>query len=98
MVFQDGGGFIGEKGTYRAPVVFDNLIHRKELPVIDRHFHQSGNRAVRQPARAAVRNRSFEYDTPSDQYVRFLEKEILPEVKKNYNLRTDAAGSGNLRR
>src|SRR5947208_52557 len=39
-------------------------------------------------------NRSFEYDTLSDQYVRFLEKEILPEVAKKYNLRTDAAGRG----
>src|SRR5260370_12745050 len=37
-------------------------------------------------------NRSFEYDTLSDQYVRFLEKEILPEVAKKYNLRPDAAG------
>jgi enterochelin esterase family protein len=37
-------------------------------------------------------NRSFEYDTLSDQYVRFLEKEILPEVAKKYNLRRDAAG------
>ncbi len=37
-------------------------------------------------------NRSFEYDTLSDQYARFLEKEILPEVGKTYNLRKDAAG------
>src|SRR5207302_4523633 len=37
-------------------------------------------------------NRSFEYDTLSDQYARFLEKEILPEVSKEYNLRKDAAG------
>src|SRR5437868_10484896 len=37
-------------------------------------------------------NRSFEYDTLSDQYDRLLEKEILPEVGKTLNLRQDAAG------
>src|SRR5579871_3377645 len=33
MVFQDGNGFVSETGSYRAPVVFDNLIYRKEMPV-----------------------------------------------------------------
>src|SRR6266446_2283075 len=37
-------------------------------------------------------NRSFEYDTLSPQYATFLEKEILPEVGKEYKLRQDAAG------
>src|SRR6202008_4214100 len=37
-------------------------------------------------------NRSFEYDTLSDQYARFLEQEILPAVGKTVNLRADAAG------
>jgi enterochelin esterase family protein len=37
------------------------------------------------------RNRSFEYDTLSDQYARFLLEEILPEVQKSVNLRQDAA-------
>src|SRR5581483_1641237 len=36
-------------------------------------------------------NRSFEYDTLSDQYARFLLEEILPEVEKTVNLRHDAA-------
>ena len=33
MVFQDGGRFIAEDGRWRVPVVFDNLIHRSEMPV-----------------------------------------------------------------
>src|SRR5205807_10419370 len=37
-------------------------------------------------------NRSFKYHTLSNKYVTFLEKEILPEVAKNYKLREDAAG------
>src|SRR2546425_10825396 len=27
MVFQDGGGYIGAKGQWRVPIVFDNLIY-----------------------------------------------------------------------
>ncbi|MCY2988023.1 MAG: alpha/beta hydrolase-fold protein, partial [Planctomycetota bacterium] len=34
-------------------------------------------------------NRSFEYDTLSDQYARFLTEEILPEVGKRYKLTED---------
>src|SRR5439155_22076347 len=44
------------------------------------------------PTGKARSNRSFEYDTPSNPYGQFLEKEILPEVAKTVKLRTDAAG------
>src|SRR5262249_900501 len=33
MVFQDGGSYVNEKGDFRVPIVFDNLIHKKEMPV-----------------------------------------------------------------
>jgi enterochelin esterase family protein len=33
MVFQDGAGYIKTDGNWRVPVVFDNLIHKKEMPV-----------------------------------------------------------------
>src|SRR3712207_3669756 len=33
MIFQDGGGLVGEKSTWQAPVVLDNLIHKREMPV-----------------------------------------------------------------
>ncbi|HKB04088.1 MAG TPA: alpha/beta hydrolase-fold protein [Gemmataceae bacterium] len=93
MVFQDGGGFVSEKGGYRVPVVLDNLIHRKELPVMIGVFINPGD--VPAAGQSGVRrNRSFEYDTLSPQYVSFLEKEILPEVSKSYKLRSDAAGRG----
>src|ERR1044072_5187070 len=32
MVFQDGMGYISANGSYRVPVVFDNLIAAKEMP------------------------------------------------------------------
>lgn len=33
MIFQDGGGPVNVTGEMRVPVVFDNLIHKKEMPV-----------------------------------------------------------------
>src|SRR5262245_64149700 len=30
MVFQDGAGYVNPEGSWRVPVVFDNLIHKKE--------------------------------------------------------------------
>src|SRR5262245_14968095 len=93
MVFQDGGNYQNDMGQFRVPVVLDNLIHRQEVPVMIGIFVNPG--VV--PAAGAGQgrsNRSFEYDTPSAQYVTFLEKEILPEVGKEYRLRQDAAGRG----
>ncbi|MBN9121710.1 MAG: esterase family protein [Planctomycetes bacterium] len=92
MVFQDGGGYVGEKGAFRVPVVFDNLIHKKEMPVTVGIFINPGTFPSADPKGKARSNRSFEYDTLSDQYAKFLEKEILPEVGKTVKLRPDAAG------
>jgi enterochelin esterase family protein len=87
MVFQDGNTYQKADGQFRVPIVFDNLIHKKEMPVTIGIFLEPGGKQG-QPRG----NRSFEYDTLSDQYAHFLEKEILPEVAKDFNLRTDAAG------
>jgi enterochelin esterase-like enzyme len=93
MVFQDGLGYANEDGGFRVPVVLDNLIAKKEVPVIIAIFIQPGDiPAVNR--KGGRSNRSFEYDTLSNQYVTFLEKEILPEVGKTYKLRQDAAGRG----
>ena len=90
MVFQDGHTYVDEQGQFRVPVVLDNLIHRGELPVMIGIFidpgHQ-GDEPLESPWKA--RNRSFEYDTLSDQYSRFLLDEILPEVSKQYKLTDD---------
>jgi len=92
MVFQDGGGFVGDTGSYRAPIVFDNLIHKGEMPVTIGIFVNPGNVPGSDTGKKGRSNRSFEYDTPSNQFVTFLEKEIFPEVEKSYNLRKDPAG------
>jgi enterochelin esterase family protein len=99
MVFQDGGGYVSEKGTYRATVVMDNLIAAGEMPVTIGIFINPGNDPVKNPPpkpgenrRPGASNRSFEYDTLSDQYARFLLEEILPEVSKTYKLTDDPEG------
>lgn len=78
MVFQDGGSL-----RNYVPTVFDNLIASGEMPVTVGIFVNPGEFA------GGRRNRSFEYDTLSDQYARFLLEEILPEVEKTVNLRQD---------
>lgn len=89
MVFQDGGNYVNENGPFRVPVVFDNLIHRKEIPVVVGIFINPGVFPPEKPGAKPVSNRSFEYDTLSDQYARFLIEEILPEVGKQVSLSAD---------
>jgi enterochelin esterase-like enzyme len=74
--------------------VFDNLIQQKKIPVMVGIFINPGNVPASDPKEKPRSNRSFEYDTLSDQYATFLAKEILPEVGKNLNLRKDADGRG----
>ncbi len=92
MVFQDGGGYVSTNGQYRVPIVFDNLIARKEMPVTIGIFINPGVVPASSSNVLARYNRSFEYDGLGDQYARFLLEEILPEVAKNYNLTTNASG------
>lgn len=93
MVFQDGHAYVNPDGDFRVPVVLNNLIGRGELPVIIGIFIDPGHMKETVPAQPGWRpkpeNRSFEYDTLSDQYARFLLEEILPEVGKSYNLTDD---------
>lgn len=94
MVFQDGEWYARSGGDFRVPVVLDNLIHKKQMPVTIALFLNPG---VFPPDKAGAKprsNRSFEYDSLSPQYATFLEKEILPYVGKQYKLRGDAAGRG----
>ncbi|MBM3997343.1 MAG: esterase family protein [Planctomycetes bacterium] len=92
MIFQDGVWYRDPKGSFRAPTVFDNLIHKKKMPVTIGIFLNPGTIPGSDKGKKARSNRSFEYDRLSDQYAIFLEKEILPEVGKKYKLRQDAAG------
>lgn len=83
MVFQDGL-------QYNAPVVFDNLIHKKQIPPMVGVFVMHGR--VKAPNAEALdrMNRSFEYDAVSGDYARFLLDEMLPYVAKAHGLQLTA--------
>jgi enterochelin esterase family protein len=92
MVFQDGGSYVKTNGDFRTPIVFDNLIHKKEMPVTIGIFINPGKVPPAEPDQKPRDNRSFEYDSLGDQYARFLLEEILPEVGRKYNLTKDPEG------
>ncbi|TWU06901.1 enterobactin/ferric enterobactin esterase [Symmachiella macrocystis] len=92
MVFQDGKWYVNTEQQFRVPTVFDNLIHKGEMPVTIGIFLNPGTFPAAKPEGKPKSNRSFEYDTLSDQYARFLLEEILPAVGKDYNLTDDPNG------
>ncbi len=89
MIFQDGRNYVNEKGQFRTTIVFDNLIHQKALPVTIGIFINPGVIPASEKQARPRRNRSFEYDSLSDLYARFLLEEILPSVGQDYNLTND---------
>lgn len=98
MVFQDGHAYIKEDGDFRVPVVFDNLIHKGDLPVTIGVFVDPGHKKEELPPQPGWQpqpeNRSFEYDTLSGDYAEFLLTEILPEVQKEYKITDDPESRG----
>lgn len=90
MVFQDGEAYVREDKDVRAALVFDNLIAQGAMPVTLGLFIQPGVFIV--PAKAGqepIRNRSFEYDSLSDLYARFIIEEMIPELSQQYKITDD---------
>jgi enterochelin esterase-like enzyme len=103
MIFQDGSNYVRRDGAWRVPVVLENLMARKELPMMAAIFVNPGDTplAPGEPPRkradgraASPRNRSVEYDTVSDAYSRFLLEEIFPLARKHIVITDDPAGRG----
>src|ERR1035437_10860623 len=67
MIFQDGWSYADEVGDVRAPIVFDNLIHQRRMPVTIGIFINPGYFPPVAAGKETVSNRSFEYDTLGDQ-------------------------------
>lgn len=84
VVFQDGDSYL--KRT-NAVTVFDNLIAAGDLAPTIAVFVEPGDWAG-QP-KGSKANRSWEYDSINDAYVRFLLEELLPEVIGEYNITDD---------
>jgi gluconolactonase len=67
---------------YNAPAVFDELIAKKEIPVLIGVFVMHGRVKGASDQTLDRFNRSFEYDGLGDNYARFLIEELLPVVEK----------------
>jgi gluconolactonase len=81
MVLQDGGG-------YKADVVFDNLIHKKEIPALVGIFVMHGRVVALDTNTALDRfNRSYEYDGLGDNYARFLTEELFPFIEQKHGIK-----------
>jgi enterochelin esterase-like enzyme len=91
MIFQDGHAYLNETGDFRVPIVYDNLIHKKEVPVTICLFVDPGYWLGSAPPESPFRaqNRSLEYDDLSDTYASFLINELIPELKKKYSISDD---------
>ncbi len=91
MVFMDGGGYSNPKRSFRVPVVFDNLIHQKAMPVTIAVFVNPGTIPATVQGARNRSNRSFEYDSLGDRYANFLIDEFLPVALKGLNVSIDPA-------
>src|SRR5690349_13636695 len=95
MVFQDGQAFKQDNGSVRAHNVMDNLIYRREIPVMIGVFINPG-RTPEQPEPSPERgwgdgftNRGQEYNALDDKYARVVTEELLPAIQKDYNISKD---------
>ena len=91
MIFQDGHAFMGLKGDYRIPNVFDNLVYRREMPITIAVFINPGHTAQQHEASDkdwgdGTTNRGQEYNALDDKYARLITDELMPELKKSYNI------------
>ncbi|MEY2879725.1 MAG: hypothetical protein RLZZ15_2105 [Verrucomicrobiota bacterium] len=97
LVFQDGQRATNPAPTasLRVPQVMENLIHKKEMPVTLGLFITPGNRSESYPTtlgQSNPNNRAQEYDAVNDAYARFLVDEMIPELKKKFNVTDDPEG------
>src|SRR5580698_6218284 len=75
--------YVNQDGSkYKASEVFDQLIHKKEMPVTIGVFVMHGRVKALSPQALDRFNRSLEYDGLGSDYARFLLDELLPEVEK----------------
>lgn len=90
MVFQDGHLYVDESGPFRVPVVFDNLIHQRQMPVTLGLFINPGHAGKAAPETPFQSdNRSYEYDSLTEKYSRFIIEEMIPELEKTYRISAD---------
>jgi enterochelin esterase-like enzyme len=94
MIFNDGQAFMAPTGNIRAYNVLDNLIYRREIPVMLGIFINPG-RTPEQPEPTPqewgdrTTNRPTEYNSLDDRYARVIVDELMPVLYKDYNISKD---------
>jgi len=100
MIFNDGQAFKNPvEGDIRAPTVLDNLIDRREIPVMLAVFINPG-RTPEQPEPTPqewgdrTTNRPTEYNSLDDRYARVVADELMPALNKEFNIAKDPERRG----
>jgi enterochelin esterase-like enzyme len=91
MIFNDGQAFKNMDGDLRVPNVLDNLIYRREIPVMISIFINPGRRPDQpeptpQDWGDRSTNRPTEYNTLDDRYARVIVDELMPALYREYNI------------
>ena len=99
MIFNDGQAFMAPAGNLRAHNVLDNLIYRREIPVMIGVFINPGRRPDQPeptPQNWGDRdtNRPVEYNSLDDKFPRVIVDELLPVLNKEYNISKDPERHG----
>ncbi|MBV9939176.1 MAG: hypothetical protein JO150_11785, partial [Acidobacteriaceae bacterium] len=99
MVYNDGQAFMAPEGDVRAQFVMDNLIFRREIPVMIGVFINPGRRADQPEPNLhnwgdRDTNRPTEYNTLDDKYARVIVDELLPVLYEQYNISKDPERHG----
>jgi enterochelin esterase-like enzyme len=94
-VFLDGYQYLRDDYLVHARRVLDNLIYKKEIPVMIAIFvnpgHLDGGKSPDDNSWETT-NRATEYITNSDRFARLLTDELIPEVAQRYRITKDASG------
>ena len=94
MIYNDGQAYMNPEGDARAFNVMDNLIYRREIPVMIGVFINPG-RTPEQPEPDAkewgdrTTNRPTEYNSLDDRYARVICDELMPVLYRDYNISKD---------
>jgi enterochelin esterase-like enzyme len=99
MIYNDGQAFMNPDGDLRAQNVMDNLIFRRELPLMIAVFINPGRRPEQPEANPKewgdrTTNRPTEYNSLDDKYARVIVDELLPALYKDYNIAKDPERRG----
>lgn len=91
MIFNDGHAMMAEPGSVQGHRVLDNLIYRREIPVMLGVFINPGRRPDQPEPNSRewgdkTTNRPDEYNPPNENYARVIVEELMPALKKEFNI------------